>query len=186
MLLRIRDPADRDAWSTFQEVYLPIIRAYCGRCGLQEADIDDVAQEVLSVVNHSISSFEYQPQKGRFRSWLGTITTNEIKTYIAKRKNGLYVSGSSVLNALACTELDSDWVAIFSEHIFRVACDRIRGLFEARTWDCFQAIWFERLSAAAVANELGIPVHSVYVNKSRVLKRLKEEVRILAEDYPID
>ena len=31
---------------------------------------------------------------------------------------------------------------------------------------------------------MGIPVHSVYVNKSRVLKRLENEVRILAEDVP--
>jgi hypothetical protein len=35
-----------------------------------------------------------------------------------------------------------------------------------------------------VAAELRIPIEVVYTAKSRVLKRLEEEVRILAEDLP--
>jgi hypothetical protein len=35
-----------------------------------------------------------------------------------------------------------------------------------------------------VATELSLPIESVYLAKSRVLKRLRDELMILAEDLP--
>ena len=45
--------------------------------------------------------------------------------------------------------------------------------------------WMENISAADVAAKLEIPIHSVYVNKSRVLKRLENEFLMLSDDYPL-
>jgi DNA-directed RNA polymerase specialized sigma24 family protein len=39
--------------------------------------------------------------------------------------------------------------------------------------------------AAETAEQLGVPIDAVYVAKSRVLKRLREEVTLLAEDLPL-
>jgi len=80
---------------------------------------------------------------------------------------------------------DSDWVRIFSERVLRSACDRIRKDFSDKTWSSFEATWVRNQNAGDVANKIGIPVHSVYVNKSRVLKRLESEIRMLADDMPI-
>lgn len=81
---------------------------------------------------------------------------------------------------------ETDWAVMFSEHVFQTACQRVRSNCEPETWQCFQATWFERKAAADVAKEMAIPVHSVYVNKSRVLHRLEKEVRMLADDLPWD
>jgi hypothetical protein len=43
-------------------------------------------------------------------------------------------------------------------------------------------VWLEKRPAAEVAQELNLRVDKVYVAKSRVLERLEQEVRELAED----
>lgn len=186
LLLRIRDRSDHAAWSTFQEVYLPIINSYCVYWGLQPADAEDVAQEVLAVVFRTMPSFEYEPGKGRFRAWLGTVTANEIKSWCArsKRRGGVVALPSVDVNQLA--QHAANWSQFFAEQVFRVACSRVREQCEPRTWQCFEATWLEHKSAPEVAREIGLPVHSVYVNKSRVLQRLEEEVRMLADELAID
>lgn len=187
LLLRIRNPGDTESWQTFQEIYAPIIRAYCRRRAVQATDTDDIVQEVLSVVAKSIQTFEYSPEKGRFRAWLGTVTANELKSFISSRANRQSPTLSDgSFSQLPNADPDSDWIAIFSEHIFQVACDRVRQDFEPAKWECFETTWVDRISAPEVAERLGIPVHSVYVNKSRVRKRLEEEVSMLADDYQME
>ena len=83
------------------------------------------------------------------------------------------------------TDPDSDWIAIFSERVLEAAVSRVRNEFAESTWACFEATWLKRQPTAEVAEALTIPIQSVYVNKSRVLKRLETEVRRLAEDTPL-
>jgi len=185
--MRIRDPRDQDAWSQFLELYEPMVRAYCFQRKIQPADMDDIVQDVMSSVSASIKKFEYDPAKGRFRAWFGTVTANRIKSFLGKlnRIEEKSSRNGSLENPEHYVDPDTDWINIFSETIFRSACGRIRGGFSDSTWSSFEATWMRNESAADVAMALGIPVHSVYVNKSRVLKRLESEIRILAEDMPI-
>jgi hypothetical protein len=44
--------------------------------------------------------------------------------------------------------------------------------------------WIENRSPQHAAREVGCRVHAVYVSKSRVLGRLREEVASIAEDIP--
>jgi DNA-binding CsgD family transcriptional regulator len=46
----------------------------------------------------------------------------------------------------------------------------------------FERSWIDKLDAKQVADELSISVDQVYVARSRVLKRLKYEVALLADD----
>jgi len=186
LLLRIRDSQDTDAWECFLDIYTPIVRSYCFQRCIQEADVNDIAQDVMSVVTTSIRAFEYDPAKGQFRAWLGTIAANKIKTFINRQSRKAGSDGETDLPIAieSCCDPDSDWIAIFSDRVYQTACARIRGSFEDATWECFEATWLRNEAATDVAVATGIPVHSVYVNKSRVLKQLEKEVRLLADDMP--
>jgi RNA polymerase sigma-70 factor (ECF subfamily) len=79
---------------------------------------------------------------------------------------------------------DPDWTGDFHTHVLSVALARIRPHFEPATWRAFECVWLENRAAVATAAELGVPIETVYVAKSRVLKRLEAEVLLLAEDLP--
>src|SRR5688500_13767280 len=86
LLVRVRDPRDEAAWLEFVEVYGPLIYRYARRAGLQEADADDVTQEVLRTTVRTMPAFEYDPRRGRFRSWLKTLTMNQVRDHLARGK----------------------------------------------------------------------------------------------------
>ncbi len=188
LLLRIRDPKDRDAWREFEAVYAPFLRAWCRRKGVGTADSDDVVQEVLAVVARTINRFDYQREKGGFRAWLATVAARELRDHSTQRATRAESVGARPALASAWHEGlidgDPDWAELFTTHILEAACNRVRPSFSPQTWHCFEATWLANREAGEVAEALGIPVHSVYVNKSRVLKRLEVEVRLLADDLP--
>lgn len=185
LLLRIRNSQDEDAWNQFLDVYSPIVRSYCFQRKIQYADIDDITQDVMTSVSNAIRNFEYDPSKGRFRAWFGTVTANRIKSFLGKKNRSELPQTNEDSSSDQYADPDTDWIDIFSERILRLACSQIQADFADSTWSSFEATWIRNESAADVAKSLGIQVHAVYVNKSRVLKRLEAEVRMLAEDMPI-
>src|SRR5262245_10245666 len=113
LLLRIRDPKDTQSWRTFVDVYGPLIYRH-GRCrGLQDTDAADVAQEVLFQVSRSIQTFEYRPEQGRFRDWLGTVTANKICTFQARQAGAAHGRGEAgnadPMANLAAGQQDTQW-----------------------------------------------------------------------------
>jgi RNA polymerase sigma factor (sigma-70 family) len=188
LLVRIRDPRDSESWKTFVDIYAPLIYRFCRRQGLQEADAADVGQDVLVQVARSIQTFEYQPERGRFRDWLGTVTRHRVIRFYEKKVRAAAAvggdEGAEVLNRVAAAGTDAEWAAEFNTCVLKAALERIRAHFEPAHWRAFEATWLRRDSAPDVARELGIAIESVYVAKSRVLKRLREEILILAEDLP--
>lgn len=191
LLLRIRDWKDQDAWSQFLSIYSTIIKDYCFQRKLSQSDTEDITQEVMKTIGKAIQSFEYNPSIGRFRAWLGTITANTIKSHLARESrrrnglNGVAVQTAELPVAEQCADPDSTWVEIYSERIVRIACSRIRHQFSDKTWKCFESSWIGNESAKLIAERMQIPIHTVYVNKSRVLRKLESEIRILADDLPL-
>jgi RNA polymerase sigma-70 factor (ECF subfamily) len=188
LVKRLQDVQDGDAWQTFVDVYGPLICRYCRRRGLQEADAADVTQEVLAQVVRSIRTFEYQPERGRFRDWLGTVARGKLVHWCEKRRPEVHGAAGEdspdLLAGAAGPGSEAEWTADFHAGVLQAALARIRPHFEAVTWRAFERTWLDNRPAADAAGELGLPVAAVYVAKSRVLKRLRDEVLHLAEDLP--
>ena len=80
---------------------------------------------------------------------------------------------------------DPEWSAEFHSRVLEAALGRIRGGFERPTWEAFSKIWLDGHPAPQVARDLGLTIEAAYLAKSRVLRRLREEVLALADDFPI-
>src|SRR5688572_5678606 len=78
LLFRLRDPRDQEAWDHFVRVYGPLVYGHARRRGLANEDAEDVTQKVFARVSEAIRKFEYQPERGKFRDWLGFIVRNEV------------------------------------------------------------------------------------------------------------
>jgi RNA polymerase sigma-70 factor (ECF subfamily) len=94
-------------------------------------------------------------------------------------------AAEELLRQVADPESDTLWTEAFQARVLEVAIQRSRPDFEEATWTIFEHSWVQGRTAQEVARELDVPIESVYVAKSRVLKRLRGEVVTLAEDCPV-
>jgi RNA polymerase sigma-70 factor (ECF subfamily) len=62
-----------------------------------------------------------------------------------------------------------------------IGLDLVRAEFESHTWEAFRRVAIERQSSARVAVDLGMSIAAVYQAKSRVLRRLRQELDGLME-----
>ncbi len=188
LLMRVRDPRDQDAWRTFFDIYAPLIMRWCHQGGLQQPDAEDVTQNVLKSVASAMRNFEYQPQKGMFRSWLLTAVRREISRSISKnlRPGGRVTADSmAVLTDLPADALPADeWTHELAIHVYQNAKKRVQPEIPQRQWAAFELLWERQRSPQDVAKQLGEDVGWVYKAKFNVIQRLKAEVRYLAEDLP--
>ncbi len=187
LLVRLRDGADEQAWRTFVTTYAPLVYGCCRKHGLQDADAADLAQDVLTQIVHSMRTFEYRPERGRFRDWLWTLTQHRVQRFRSRQQKERSIPDPAATFALLSAPggPDPEWVAEFNAHILRIALQRVRPLFEAATWQAFEGTWRDDRPSLEMAAETGLPIDAVYAAKSRVLKRLREEILLLAEDVPL-
>jgi RNA polymerase sigma factor (sigma-70 family) len=184
LLIRLRDVGDADAWRTFVTIYAPLVHRFGRRQGLQDADVADLTQDVLGEVCRAIRSFEYQPARGRFRDWLLAITRRRSARFQERRaRYQPTVLDDQALEGLEDDRTDADWNDAFHARVLRVALERIQPSFHPQTWRAFECVWLENRTAAETAEALSLGIDIVYTAKSRVLKRLSEEVEEIAAGF---
>src|SRR6266550_4020913 len=105
LLARLRQaPTDQAAWSEFVNRYGPKIYGWCRRWKLQEADAQDVTQEVVTKLADKMRTFSYDPA-GSFSAWLRTLTHHAWHDFIEHRKRpGAGNGDSEVLELLQGVE----------------------------------------------------------------------------------
>jgi RNA polymerase sigma-70 factor (ECF subfamily) len=156
------------------------------RAGVAASDVDDLAQDVLLVVFREVAGLEWRGQ-GAFRAWLRTILTHRVRDHFRGQKYRPTATGDSdFLRRL--DELESPdsalsrlWDREHDEHVAAALMQRVQGDFAPVTWQAFRRHALEGEPAVQVAAGLGLSLNSVLLAKSRVLKRLRQELAGLVE-----
>lgn len=186
LLLQIRDLNNNDAWSQFVDAYAPLVYRYARRQGLQDADAADLTQDVLRSVAKAAGEFVYDPARGRFRTWLFTVTRNKVLNFLAAQKNAAQADTATWyrLESLPApsTEDSAEWNREYERQLFDWACQRVQPQFRGPSWQAFWQTAVENRPAAEVASALQMSVGAVYIAKSRVLAAIKAEISRLAGD----
>lgn len=168
----IRDGCDHDAWKLFVDLYGPIVYRFCIRQHLQDSDAADVVQNVMNRVWRGVASFD--PDRGRFRSWLITIASREVFRYLEKR---IATRAATDLSELELeSSLTASWQVEFQSQLFDCAMERVRGEFDESSWRAFERVWIKKQRVPDVASELGWSAQRVYRIKRQILERLRQRV----------
>jgi RNA polymerase sigma factor (sigma-70 family) len=189
LLTRIRDGRNVDAWREFVQLYGPVVYRFARNRGLQDADAADLMQDVLRSVARNAHRMEYNPARGTFRGWLYTVTRNKIYNFLSSQRNRPRGTGDADaqerLDATPARDEegpDADWEKEYQRRLSARAMERVKHEFQPATWQAFWQTAVEGTPAAEVGTGLKMTPGAVYGAKSRVLARLREEVRQMMSD----
>ena len=171
---------DQDAWARLTSLYQPLVAFWCRRARCPAEEVEDVTQEVFAAAAAGLATFRRDRPGDSFRGWLRGITRNQVLLYF-RRNHGRPqpVGGSDALGQVQ--NLPDLLVEPADEEaevslVYRRAVEQVRGEFEQRTWHLFWRTVVEGISPAAVAEEMHTTPAAVRQAKSRVLRRLKQEM----------
>src|SRR6266545_4555500 len=162
LLGRLRDPSDQKAWAEFVEQYGGKIYGWCRKWNLQEADAQDVTQNVLLKLAQKMREFAYDPARS-FRAWLKTITHHAWRDFVeARQRPGLGSGDSQVEEKLWSLEARDDLVKQleeeFEREILREAMVRVRLRVAPQTWEAFTLTAIDGLAGAEAAARIPMQV----------------------------
>jgi RNA polymerase sigma factor (sigma-70 family) len=188
LILRLSDKQDIEAWDRFVEIYQPLIFRLVRSKGFQDADADDIVQEVMVAVSKAIERWEPDPIKGRFRDWLFRIARNLMINFLTRRKHQAFCSGRGMFvelldeqleQVLQPTEASQEFDLEYRRELFLIGAERVSQSVRTKTWDAFRLTAIEHRSISDAARELQMTEGAVLVARCRVLARLRDVVKSL-------
>jgi RNA polymerase sigma factor (sigma-70 family) len=175
-------PLDQEAWCAFVDRYTPRIDRWCRHWGLQDADVKNVTQGVLTKLVVRMRGFVYDPSMS-FRGFLRKIVADALTDELRQRRLKFAGGGGAFHHVLESLEARTDLIQRleeeFDHELLEAASREVRQRVDPHTWEAYRLTTSECLTGAEAAARLGIQVATVYVAKGRVIQMLKEQIQIL-------
>jgi RNA polymerase sigma-70 factor (ECF subfamily) len=187
LLERLGQQPDDASWRRLVDLYTPLLRHTLLHYDVPAADVDDLVQEVFSVVIRELPQFRHNHQCGAFRRWLRNIAVHRLRGYWRVRQTTAHATGDSDalrrLNELEdpASGPSRQWDREHDEYIARRLLELLEPEFTPTTWQAFRRQVMDGGKPAAVARELGISTNAVLLAKSRVLRRMRQEIAGLVD-----
>lgn len=183
---RLVNRVDSD-WHQFFDTYWRLIYSTAYAAGLSPSDCEEVVQETVMAVLKQIDTFKYDPEKGRFRSWLLSITRNKVKDQfrrIAQLKKISEMEENAELDPGHEWEpgVEQGWGEEWQKNLLYAAMDNLKKKLDPKHFQIFYMINIEESSASEVSEFLGISRMRIYLINHRVKKQITGEVQRLGKE----
>jgi RNA polymerase sigma-70 factor (ECF subfamily) len=182
LLGRLGNLEDSNAWAEFQARYGPRLMAWSLKHGLQQADAEDLAQDVMRRLVRRMPTFQYQPGRN-FSGYLKTIWDNVLNDFFTERARKAQGSGDSgvleQLHKLPGGDLTRELEDLFSKEELEEAMERAKPLCSPRDWAIFMSSAFEGRSGTDIAREYGLTLANVGMIIGRVRKKIAAQLDLL-------
>ena len=182
-LLRRAATHDGRAWQELVELYGPLISIWCRRTGADWHMTADCIQEVFLVLTKRLDTFRPTGMSGAFRAWLWSITKNKlIDLFRASNRHPIASGGSTAQMALQSAVSEQDWMRDEPTEPFdigsltRRAIEQVRSEFTSQSWTVFERTVVDGIDTSIVSRELGLSPSAIRQAKSRILRRLRQQL----------
>jgi RNA polymerase sigma-70 factor (ECF subfamily) len=180
LLERLRHPGDVAAWTRFTELYTPLLYHWARRLTTQPTDAADLVQDVLATLVRHLPHFRYHPDQS-FRGWLRSILVNRWRTSRRHPPPLPLTTDLATPRTNGVEQFDEQEEAQYRQYLLRQTLQVLKPEFSTTIWKAFEEHVLAGRSADEVATHLNIAPGTVYVAKSRVFKRLRQELAGLIE-----
>lgn len=185
LIVQVQNPANREAWEQFTAIYRPVVYRLARTRGLQDADADDLAQQVLLAVARAIPDWQRNNSQTRFRHWLHRIAKNAILNALTRAPKESAMGGSGFMNLLQGVSQPDDFESQieleYQRQVYRQAAEIVRDGIQEQTWRIFVMTIIEGQSTESVAKQMNTTIGNVHAIRSRVMRRLQITVKEIQE-----
>lgn len=194
LLDRIQDLDDQEAWSEFYQFYWQLIIGWAKLNGCSDTMAQDVFQETIVSLIKNLPFFEYDSEKGRFRSYLKTIVIRRVRD--AFRREGKYATEwgkedteqGGVFSSFENlpdpghkndVDMDKHWV----QTVLSQALQRAYAKVDDSTYKSFCMHVLDEMSVDQVASKIGTGrERNIYEHKHRMIEIIKREFITIIEN----
>jgi RNA polymerase sigma-70 factor (ECF subfamily) len=186
LLAQLRLPDNREAWEQFVLIYSPLIYRMARKRGMQDADAQDLAQNVLMRVAGAIDQWEKTDPTTRFRHWLRRVAKNAIITALTKSPKDAAAGGTDMQQLLSeqpetAMAIEQELALEYLREQYHRAAAIVQTDVTAETWRAFELSVIDGKPCDEVAVLIGKSTGTVYAARSRVMRRLHDQVQRLEE-----
>ena len=169
---------DAAAWRSFCEVHDPTIRHFVARFHVRRQDFEDCVQEVWAEVAKRLRTFEYDPNRGQFESWLYRLVCCKVANLRRQRSRhpaeDLSDDAESEASIHAWAESRADEQRRAHESALKVAIAQLREVSTTLSYCVFQMRSLEGCPVERVADALHLSTDQVRWRNCRMKQRLRE------------
>lgn len=176
LLRRLQSPDAAIAWGRFVDLYAPLIYHWGRGHGLSATDSADLVQEVMAILVVKLPEFQYDPSR-RFRGWLRTVAINKANDFHRVARNRP-TADAPIVQETAAVASDVDLLAEkeYRKFLINRSLQVMQSELRDSDWMAVKRHLIDGEKASEVAKSLGISTNRVYLAKSRILKRLRDEL----------
>ena len=183
LIEKIQNKYDENSWEDFVFYYQRYIYAVIRNMNIAHHDIEDLAQASLLKVWKNLPKFQYDPNRGKFRSWLCRIIKNTVIDFIrSSQKKADGIKGAAdeqdELSSISLPDIEEIAEREWKNYISNMAWDNIKDSFTGKAAKCFLLLSAGK-TAEEAGEELGVERNTVYVYKKRVQQKLCREINRL-------
>lgn len=190
LIERLKNWQDNDSWEDFFQTYGRLIYGVAIKSGLTDAEAQDVVQETVLTVSKNIREFEYDPARGRFKSWLLHTTRWRIADQLRKRLPSDRPRATRVGDNRRTrttdripdpdgSALEKIWDEEWTQNLRDVALDRVKRKVKAKHYQIFDLYVVKNWPVTKVTETLGVSTTQVYLARHRVGLLLRREIKKL-------
>ncbi len=179
LLIRVRNHQDQAAWREFDAIYRPMLYRFARKRGLDRVDAEEAAQQSLAAVSQHIQSFEYDPDKGRFKAWLATVVNNNIRKMHRRRRPQQGQTADFQVPQDREEGAGELFDRLWREEHLRFCLAEVREEVEPKTYEAFESYVLQERPVEEVCERLGLTANNLYRIKYRIAQKLETKMRDL-------
>ena len=179
LIVRLSGGQDQSAWWAFVEIYEPFLKHLALRQGVPASHVGDVTQQILMAIAGSVDRWKDDGAGASFRRWVSRVARNVVIKFMARQRRIVQGQGGSdamtQLGELPAIE-DSILDQQYQHELIVWAAGQVRGEFAATSWQAFWATMIDGQAVADVAEEIGVSPGSIYMSRSRIIRRIRQKI----------
>lgn len=172
---------DEIGWTEFFCRYSPIVKALALFKGLNEADADDICQQVMAQFFQQSKSFRFDPGIARFRTYFGRIVWNKITDYYRRRREMPVAEFEAIPVE---PETEQLFMEEWRQMVLKEAEQELKRLVTPETFQAYQLFAVQKRPIEKVTTYLECSTNQVYQAKKRCFAKLREILLRMNEQDP--